>query len=97
MWTALIYAVIAAVLLARGDAKLALGPGTLAAIVAGITASAGLIAFYIALERGEASTRGAAHVGLPRRDARPLGARAAETITPLSGRSWVSVSCCEPN
>jgi bacterial/archaeal transporter family protein len=56
VWTALTYVVIAAVLLARGEAKLALGPGTVAAIVAGITASAGLIAFYVALERGEAST-----------------------------------------
>ena len=56
VWTALTYLIIAAVLLARGEATLAIGPGTVAAIVAAITASGGLIAFYVALERGEAST-----------------------------------------
>ena len=54
-WTAVTYAVIAVGLLASGRASLGFGPGTLASIVTAIMASTGLIAFYVALGRGDAS------------------------------------------
>jgi bacterial/archaeal transporter family protein len=54
-WTAVTYVVIAAFLLARGRASLSFGAGTIASIVTAMLASGGLIAFYLALDRGEAS------------------------------------------
>src|SRR3954451_22079110 len=55
VWTAIVYLVIAIGMLALGQAKIAVGAGTPAAIASGVLASTALIAFYIALGHGDAS------------------------------------------
>ena len=54
LWTALMYAVIAVVLLATGT-RLSFGGGTGMAVLSGIIASGGLVLFFIALGRGSAT------------------------------------------
>jgi len=54
-WTAVVYALITVTMLVSGQAKLGFGPGTFWAIVSAVLASTALIAFYIALGKGEAS------------------------------------------
>lgn len=55
VWTMLAYAVISVVMLALGQARIGVGPGTGAAIASAVLASTALVAFYIALGRGDAS------------------------------------------
>jgi bacterial/archaeal transporter family protein len=55
VWTTVVYVLISAAMLALGQAKIGLGAGTIPAIGSAILASTALIAFYIALGRGEAS------------------------------------------
>lgn len=55
VWTAIVYAVIAIGLLALGQAKVVVGPGTAAAIGSGVLAATALLMFFIALRTGEAS------------------------------------------
>jgi transporter family protein len=55
LWTALVYAVIAVVMLAFGQARFGLGPGHGWAVVSAVFASTALVALYIALGSGEAS------------------------------------------
>jgi transporter family protein len=54
-WTAIVYALITVTMLVSGQASIGFGPGTFWAIVSAVLASTALIAFYIALGRGEAS------------------------------------------
>jgi transporter family protein len=56
VWTTIVYVLISATMLALGQAKIGLGPGTIPAIGSAILASTALIALYIALGRGKAST-----------------------------------------
>jgi transporter family protein len=56
VWTTIAYVVISAGMLAAGQAKLAVGPGALAAAASAVLASTALVAFYVALGRGAAST-----------------------------------------
>jgi transporter family protein len=56
VWTTIVYVLISATMLALGQAKIGLGPGTIPAIGSAILASTALVAFYIALGRGKAST-----------------------------------------
>lgn len=55
VWTAIVYAVIAAIMVITGWAPLRVGPGTLMAVVSGMLAAGGLIVFFIALRHGAAS------------------------------------------
>jgi bacterial/archaeal transporter family protein len=55
LWTAIVYFIIAVVMIAGGIASVRVGPGTIMAIVSGLLASGGLIMFYIALRHGTAS------------------------------------------
>jgi transporter family protein len=55
VWTTIVYILISVAMLALGQAKVAVGPGTLAAIGSAILASTALIALYIALGKGDAS------------------------------------------
>ncbi len=55
LWTAIVYAVIALVLLTTGAASVRVRPGTAMAIVSGLLAAGGLIVFFIALRHGAAS------------------------------------------
>ena len=85
VWTTIVYVLISAVMLALGQAKIGLGAGTVAAIASGVLASTALIALYIALGRGEASTV------VPFTSAYPVitlilsALVLAEKITPLKG------------
>jgi bacterial/archaeal transporter family protein len=54
LWTAAVYAVVAVVLLASG-ARLRLGPGTAYALLSGSIAAGGLVLFFLALQRGDAT------------------------------------------
>ncbi len=54
-WTAVVYALITVVMLVSGQATIGFGPGTFWAIVSAVLASTALIAFYIALGKGDAS------------------------------------------
>jgi len=56
VWTTIVYVLISGTMLALGQAKLGFGDGTLPAIGSAILASTALVAFYIALGKGEAST-----------------------------------------
>jgi bacterial/archaeal transporter family protein len=56
VWTTIVYVLISAVMLALGQAKIGFGAGTVPALGSAILASTALIALYIALGRGEAST-----------------------------------------
>lgn len=56
VWTALVYALISAGMLLTGQARVVLGAGTPATVASAVLASTALIALYIALGRGEAST-----------------------------------------
>ena len=56
VWTTIVYVLISAGMLALGQAKLGFGEGTLPAIGSAILASTALVAFYIALGKGAAST-----------------------------------------
>jgi bacterial/archaeal transporter family protein len=55
LWTMVAYVVIGIIMLSTGQASLGFGPGTGAAIASAVLASSALIAFYIALGRGDAS------------------------------------------
>jgi len=55
IWTALAYAVLALCLIAVSGERVPLGAGAGWAVVSGIFASVGLLTFFLALERGEAS------------------------------------------
>jgi bacterial/archaeal transporter family protein len=55
VWTTIVYILISLAMLAMGQAKVAVGPGTLAAIGSAVLASTALIALYIALGKGDAS------------------------------------------
>lgn len=85
VWTAIVYLLISATMLLTGQASVAVGPGTFWAIVSAILASTALIAFYIALGRGEASRV------VPFTSAYPLVTMVlaalvlSEKITPLRG------------
>jgi transporter family protein len=85
VWTAIVYVLISVAMLALGHAKIGLGAGTAAAIGSGLLASTALIAFYIALGKGEASTV------VPLTSAYPIitlvlsALVLAEKITPLKG------------
>ena len=54
-WTAVVYAIICITMLVSGQASLRLGAGTFWAIASAVLASTALIAFYIALGKGDAS------------------------------------------
>jgi len=56
VWTTIVYMMISAGMLALGQARIGFGDGTLPAIGSAILASTALVAFYIALGRGAAST-----------------------------------------
>lgn len=56
VWTTIVYIIISVTMLAAGQAKVGFGAGTVAAVASGVLASTALVAFYIALGRGEAST-----------------------------------------
>jgi transporter family protein len=56
VWTTIVYVLISAGMLTLGEAEIGLGEGTLPAIGSAILASTALIAFYIALGKGAAST-----------------------------------------
>lgn len=85
VWTTIVYVLISAAMLALGQVKIGLGAGTVAAIASGVLASTALIALYIALGRGEASTV------VPFTSAYPVitlilsALVLAEKITPLKG------------
>ena len=85
VWTTIVYVLISAAMLALGQVKIGLGAGTMAAIASGVLASTALIALYIALGRGEASTV------VPFTSAYPVitlilsAFVLAEKITPLKG------------
>lgn len=55
VWTAVVYAVIAVVMLALGQARIGLTAGAPWAIASAVLASTGLIALFVALGRGESS------------------------------------------
>lgn len=55
IWTAIVYAVIAIVMMAGGAASVRIGAGTLMAVLSGLLAAGGLIVFFIALRHGAAS------------------------------------------
>jgi len=55
IWTAGAYAVLATCLIAIAGESVPLGAGTPWAVVSGVFASVGLLTFFLALERGEAS------------------------------------------
>jgi bacterial/archaeal transporter family protein len=55
IWTAIVYAVIAIGMLALGQGRVGIGPGTVAAVASGVLASTALVVFYIALRSGDAS------------------------------------------
>lgn len=55
LWTAIVYAVIAVVMLIGGAVSLRAGQGTVMALLSGVLAAAGLIVFFIALSHGSAS------------------------------------------
>jgi bacterial/archaeal transporter family protein len=55
IWTAIVYAVIAIIMLAGGMASVRVGAGTLMAVLSGMLAAGGLIAFFFALRHGAAS------------------------------------------
>lgn len=55
IWTAIVYAVIAVVMLVGGIASVRVGAGTVMGIVSGLLAAGGLIVFFIALRHGAAS------------------------------------------
>ena len=55
VWTAIVYALISVTMLVTGQATVAVGAGAFWAIVSAILASTALVAFYIALGKGEAS------------------------------------------
>lgn len=55
LWTAIVYAFIAIGMLLFGQVSLHFNAGTLPGIASGVLASTALIAFYIALGRGDAS------------------------------------------
>ena len=85
LWTTIVYVLISAAMLALGQVKIGLGADTVAAIASGVLASTALIALYIALGRGEASTV------VPFTSAYPVitlilsALVLAEKITPLKG------------
>lgn len=54
-WTAVVYAVVAIVMLSTGVVSVSVGAGTAMSILSGALASGGLIMFYIALRRGAVS------------------------------------------
>jgi transporter family protein len=55
VWTAIGYAIVAIVILARGEAVLKLSSATAWAALSGALAIGGLIAFYVAIGHGEVS------------------------------------------
>lgn len=55
LWTAIVYAIIAVVMLGAGVVPLRVGAGTIMAILSGALAAGGLIVFFIALRHGAAS------------------------------------------
>jgi transporter family protein len=91
VWTTIVYIVISGTMLLLGQAKVAVGPGTVAAIASGVLASTALLALYIALGKGEAS------VVVPFTSVYPVvtlilsALVLAEKITPLRGAGAVVV------
>lgn len=91
VWTTIVYMLISIGMLVAGQAKIAVGPGTLAAIGSAVLASTALIALYIALGKGDASTV------VPFTSAYPIITLIlsvlvlAEKITPLRGAGAVIV------
>jgi transporter family protein len=55
VWTAIVYAVIALVMLLSGAASVRMGSGLSMAVLSGALAAGGLIVFFIALRHGAAS------------------------------------------
>jgi transporter family protein len=91
VWTTIVYVLISGAMLVLGQARVAVGPGTLAAIASAVLASGALIALYIALGKGEASTV------VPFTSAYPIVTLVlsalvlAEKITPLRGAGAIVV------
>lgn len=55
VWTAIVYAVIAIIMIGTGAASVRIGMGTAMGILSGALAAGGLIVFFIALRHGAAS------------------------------------------
>lgn len=55
LWTAVVYAVLAVLLIAVAKERIPFGAGAEWAVISGILASSGLLIFFLSMERGEAS------------------------------------------
>lgn len=91
VWTTIVYVVISGGMLLFGQARVVVGAGSVAAIASAVLASTALVAFYVALGRGDAS------IVVPFTSVYPLVTLVlsalvlSEHITPLRGAGAVVV------
>lgn len=91
LWTAIAYATLAAILVTITGERVAFGAGAGWAVVSGIFASGGLLIFFLALERGEASKVVPVTAAYPLVTALLAALVLSEEISPLRGLGTILV------